>query len=272
MKKRNIEEEIQNLDALIRDNEQIPSKLRNSILKQVEVVRKCAKPRRSNKGRNQNQNSGLLKPVMISEEMARFANWGKDELHSRVDVTKVICVYVKNNKLQKPSNKKTILPDQILKDLLRWDAAAEEMSVSVVSASEDANVFGVSKKPSAGLKKASFYNNSELRKTSDGEAIAIIKKVEELDDGNYGFVFDKEDVALKAGESYIVHVPFTYPKVQTKISVHLTKPEPTEEEVAKKKPKKEKKEAASKPKKESSKPKKAASKPKKKKEPSSDEE
>jgi hypothetical protein len=264
MKKRNIEEEIQNLDVLVRDNEQIPSKLRNSILKQIEVVRKCAKPRRSNKGRNQNQNSGLLKPVIISEEMARFANWGKDELHSRVDVTKVICVYVKNNKLQKPSNKKTILPDQLLKDLLRWDAAAEEMSVSVVSASEDANVFSVSKKPSAGLKKASFYNNSELRKTSDGEAIAIIKKVEELDNGNYSFVFDK-DVALKTGESYSVHVPFTYPKVQTKISVHLTKPEPTEEEVAaKKKPKKEKKE--SKPKKE------AASKPKKKKELSSDEE
>jgi chromatin remodeling complex protein RSC6 len=267
MKKRNIEEEIQNLDALVRDNEQVPSKLRISILKQVEVVRKCAKPRRSNKGRNQNQNSGLLKPVIISEEMARFANWDKDELHSRVDVTKVICVYVKNNKLQKPSNKKTILPDQLLKDLLRWDAAAEEMSVSVVSASEDANVFSVSKTPAAGLKKASFYNNSELRKTSDGEAIAVIKKVEELDNGNYGFVFDKEDVALKAGESYSVHVPLTYPKVQTKISVHLTKPEPTEEETAvTKKPKKEKKEKkASKPKKKEASDK--ASKPKKKKEP-----
>jgi hypothetical protein len=228
MKKRNIEEEIQNLDALVRDNEQVPSKLRISILKQVEVVRKCAKPRRSNKGRNQNQNSGLLKPVIISEEMARFANWDKDELHSRVDVTKVICVYVKNNKLQKPSNKKTILPDQLLKDLLRWDAAAEEMSVSVVSASEDANVFSVSKKPAAG---------------------------------------DKEDVALKAGESYSVHVPLTYPKVQTKISVHLTKPEPTEEETAvTKKPKKEKKEKkASKPKKKEASDK--ASKPKKKKEP-----
>lgn len=281
MKKRNIEEEIQNLDALVRDNEQIPAKVRNSILKQVEVVRKCAKPRRSNKGRNQNQNSGLLKPVIISEEMAKFAGWEKDELHSRVDVTKVICDYIKGDEkagrknLQKPSNKKTILPDQVLKDLLRWDADSEEMAVSVVSSADDAHVFNIVKIPSSGLKKPNYYNNSELRK-NDGEEVAVIKKVELLDNGNYNFVFGKE-VALNAGESYIVHVPLTYPKVQTKISIHLTKPE-SDEEPAKKepKPKKEKKEkaATAKPKKEASE---KAAKPKKSKkvkepEPSSDEE
>lgn len=261
MKKRNIEEEIQNLDVLIRDNEQIPSKLRNSILKQVEIVRKCAKPRRSNKGRNQNQNSGLLKPVIISEEMARFANWRKDELHSRVDVTKVICVYVKNRQLQEPTNKKTILPDESLKNLLRWDENAEEMSVSVVS-TEDANIFSISKKPTAGLKKASFYNNSELRPADGSKRLAVIEKVEELANGNYVFVFKKEfDLDLKAGESYIVHVPLTYPKVQMKIGIHLTKPEPTEEDKKEPKPKKEKK-----------KDEKRKTKPKKKKEHSSDEE
>jgi len=276
MKKRNIEEEIQNLDILVRENEQIPSKVRNSILKQVEVVRKCAKPRRSNKGRNQNQNSGLLKPVIISEEMAKFAGWEKDELHSRVDVTKVICAYIKGDEkagrkhLQKPSNKKTILPDQVLKDLLRWDADAEEMAVSVVS-SDDAHVFSIVKIPSSGLKKPNYYNNSELRK-NNGEEVAVIKKVELLENGNYSFVFDKEDVALSAGENYIVHVPLTYPKVQTKISIHLTKPESEEP-----KPKKEKTPKSAKPKKEDSgKTEAKAAKPKKSKvkepEPSSDEE
>lgn len=237
MKKRNIEEEIQTLDTLIRDNEQIPSKLRNNILKQVEVVRKCAKPRRSNKGRNQNQNSGLLKPVSISEEMARFANWGNEELHSRVDVTKIICVYIKTNKLQKPSNKKTILPDKILKELLRWDS--ENMNVSVV---DTPNVFSITEKPNSGLKKESYYNNSELR-NNNGEEVAIIKKMECLENGNYMFTFDREDVTLKVGEKYVVHVPLTYPKVQTKISVHLSNPRPIEEvpkkETKKTKPKKE---------------------------------
>jgi chromatin remodeling complex protein RSC6 len=251
MKKRNIEEEIQVLDTLVRNNEQIPSKIRNSILKQVEIVRKCSKPRRSNKGRNQNQNSGLLKPVIISEEMAKFAGWEKDELHSRVDVTKVICAYIKGdekegrNNLQKTSNKKTILPDKALMELLRWDADSEEMVVDVVSSSTDnTHVFSIVKIPSSGLKKPNYYNNSELR--SNGEEIAVIKKVELLEDGNYSFVLDKE-ITINPEENYIVHVPLTYPKVQTKISIHLTKPESEEPVKKEPKPKKEKKE---KPKKE----------------------
>lgn len=281
MKKRNIEEEIQNLDALIRDNEQIPSKVRNSVLKQLEVVRKCAKPRRSNKGRNQNQNSGLLKPVIISDEMAKFAGWEKDELHSRVDVTKVICAYIKGDEksgrpnLQKPSNKKTILPDQALKDLLRWDDDSEEMAVSMASSQGDDHVFSIVKIPSSGLKKPNYYNNSELRKP-DGEAVVNIKKVELLDNGNYSFVLDK-DVALNVGDNYIVHVPLTYPKVQTKISIHLTKP--SVEESAKKdpKPKKEKAKKEDKAKeakevKPEKKPKKKVKEPKPVKEPSSSDE
>jgi chromatin remodeling complex protein RSC6 len=246
MKKRNIEEEIQNLDSLVRDNEQIPSKVRNNILKQLEVVRKCAKPRHSNKGRNQNQNSGLLKPVTISEEMAKFAGWEKDELHSRVDVTKAICAYIKGDEkagrpnLQKPSNKKNILPDQVLKDLLRWDADSEEMVVSVASGSADGfHAFSLIKIPSSGLKKPNYYNNSEL-KTVDGEEVAVIKKVVLLDNDNYGFILDKDDIDLAVGDKYIVHVPLTYPKVQTKINIHLTKPETDEEPAKKKKEKKEK--------------------------------
>lgn len=121
MKKKNIEEEFQNLESLIKDNEQIPAKLRNSLLKQLEIVRKCSKPRKSHKSQGHNQNSGLLKPVAISEEMAAFAKWGFDELHSRVEVTKCICVYVKENNLQKPENKRIILLNKELKQLLKHD-------------------------------------------------------------------------------------------------------------------------------------------------------
>lgn len=252
-KKRNIVEEIQNLDILIRDNEQIPPKVRNSILKQLEIVRKCAKPR-SNKGRNQNQKSGLLKPVIISEEMAKFAGWKKEELHSRIDVTNIICDYIKgyikgdkmvacHPSLQKPTNKKIILPDQALQDLLRWDTHSEEMSVSVASSAEGAHVFSIVKIPGSGLKKPNYYNDSELRK-ADGTFVAAIKKVELLDNGNYSFVLKdpnepgkkETNVALRAGDNYVVHVPLTYPKVQTKIGIHLTKPESAEDP----KPKKEK--------------------------------
>lgn len=121
MKRKNIEVEFQNLEGLIKDNELIPSKLRTSLLKQLEVVRKCSKPKKSNKSQGHNQNSGLLKPVAISEEMATFANWGFDELHSRVEVTKCICVYVKENNLQKPENRRIILLNPDLKRLLKHE-------------------------------------------------------------------------------------------------------------------------------------------------------
>jgi chromatin remodeling complex protein RSC6 len=121
MKRKNIEEEFQNLESLIKDNEQIPAKLRTSLLKQLEIVRKCSKPRKSNKSQGHNQNSGLLKPVAISEEMAAFAKWDPSELHSRVEVTKCICVYVKENNLQKPENRRIILLNQDLKKLLRHE-------------------------------------------------------------------------------------------------------------------------------------------------------
>ena len=121
MKRKNIEEEFQHFESLIKDNEQIPKILRTSLLKQLEVVRKCSKPRKSNKSQGHNQNSGLLKPVVISAEMAAFAKWDPIELHSRVEVTKCICMYVKENNLQKPENKRIILLNSDLKKLLRHE-------------------------------------------------------------------------------------------------------------------------------------------------------
>jgi upstream activation factor subunit UAF30 len=121
MKRKNIEEEFQNLESLIKDNEQIPAKLRTSLLKQLELVRKCSKPRKSNRSQGHNQNSGLLKPVVVSTEMAEFAKWNVNELHSRVEVTKCICMYVKENNLQKPENRRIILLNSELKKLLRHE-------------------------------------------------------------------------------------------------------------------------------------------------------
>ena len=63
-------------------------------------------------------NSGFLKPVAVSDEMRKFAGWEKDELHSRVDVTKFICQHIKKNNLQKPEDRRQIIPDNTLKKIL----------------------------------------------------------------------------------------------------------------------------------------------------------
>ncbi len=72
-------------------------------------------------GRSNNKNSGFLKPVPISKEMARFTGWDVNELRSRVDVTKYICNYISENNLQNPEDRRQINPDSKLRKLLGFD-------------------------------------------------------------------------------------------------------------------------------------------------------
>lgn len=73
--------------------------------------------------RRNNTNSGFLKPVHISKELAKFTGWDQNELRSRVDVTKYICNYIKEKNLQDPADKRNIRveDDGNLKKLLKYD-------------------------------------------------------------------------------------------------------------------------------------------------------
>jgi chromatin remodeling complex protein RSC6 len=73
--------------------------------------------------RRNNTNSGFLKPVKISKELAKFTGWDHNEPRSRVDVTKYICNYIKEKNLQKTEDKRFIRveDDPSLKTLLKFD-------------------------------------------------------------------------------------------------------------------------------------------------------
>lgn len=63
-------------------------------------------------------NSGFMKNVKISPEMTKFCGFKPDQLMSRVDVTKSICEYVKNNNLQNQADRRQFMPDDKLAKLL----------------------------------------------------------------------------------------------------------------------------------------------------------
>jgi chromatin remodeling complex protein RSC6 len=69
-----------------------------------------------------NNNSGFLKPVNISYDMAKFTGLDPSGLHSRVDVTKFLCKYIADHNLQNPTDKRTINADPALSKLLGYDA------------------------------------------------------------------------------------------------------------------------------------------------------
>jgi chromatin remodeling complex protein RSC6 len=83
------------------------------------------KDKRVSAKKGTNNNSGFLKPVKISAEMAKFTGWDKDELKSRVDVTKYLCDYIRNNNLQNPKDKRQIVADAKLQKLLKYDPKKE---------------------------------------------------------------------------------------------------------------------------------------------------
>jgi chromatin remodeling complex protein RSC6 len=68
-----------------------------------------------------NTSSGFLKPVPISKEMSKFTGWDIKQPKSRVDVTKFLCNYIKENKLQNEKDKRQINPDNKLCKLLNYD-------------------------------------------------------------------------------------------------------------------------------------------------------
>ena len=63
--------------------------------------------------------SGINRPVPITPSLAKFAEWSENDLVSRVNITKYLCEYIKQNNLQSQSDKRHIVPDEKLKKLFR---------------------------------------------------------------------------------------------------------------------------------------------------------
>lgn len=72
--------------------------------------------------RKPDANSGFKKPMRLSDEMINFAGWDKNEYKSRIDVTRFICQYIKENNLQNPEDKRKIIPNDRLKKLLDYNS------------------------------------------------------------------------------------------------------------------------------------------------------
>ena len=97
-------------------------KFLKSINKEIKEIQsqtvKVLKQKEKRTRKSSNNISGFKKPVVISPELAKFAGWNDNELHSRVDVTNYICDYIKKNDLQNPTDRRNINPDKKLKKLL----------------------------------------------------------------------------------------------------------------------------------------------------------
>lgn len=65
--------------------------------------------------------SAFIIQSRISDDLAKFLNVPLNTLMARTDVTRRICEYISNNRLQDPNDRRIIIPDQKLSELLKYD-------------------------------------------------------------------------------------------------------------------------------------------------------
>ncbi len=104
-----IEEELERLRDTTDKSKAKGSKFLKSIKKRITTLqshyRKVMKMKPKT-NRNKNNLSGIMKPGKISQEMISFLGLDLDREYSRVEITKVLCNYVKANNLQDPTDRR----------------------------------------------------------------------------------------------------------------------------------------------------------------------
>jgi len=71
-------------------------------------------------------NSGFMKPVNITPELADFINVNTSVPITRVLITKKICEYIKEKDLQNPKDRREIIPDPALKRIFKLTDGEKE--------------------------------------------------------------------------------------------------------------------------------------------------
>jgi upstream activation factor subunit UAF30 len=79
----------------------------------------------SRKNRKNNLKSGFNKPLPVPEKLQKFFSLEEGSLLARTEVTKRIYAYIKENNLQDPNDKRTINPNDELKDLFSLEDGQE---------------------------------------------------------------------------------------------------------------------------------------------------
>jgi hypothetical protein len=106
-------EKVNNLFASFKEVQNLLKVLSKDYEKQQKIIEKAQKRQNA-----KNSPSGFAKPNKISDELCDFIGVPHGTEKSRTDITRFINSYVKEHNLNKPENKRFILPDDKLKKIL----------------------------------------------------------------------------------------------------------------------------------------------------------
>lgn len=95
------------------------------VLKEHDRQRKIIERIQKKRDNARNSPSGFAKPNKISNELCDFIGVPHGTEKSRTDITRYINAYVKEHNLNKPTNRRVIIPDEKLKSILKINEGEE---------------------------------------------------------------------------------------------------------------------------------------------------
>jgi len=110
-------EQLKAVQNTIRELSTFASKLEKRVVKEGRLLAKKANGKKKRRVTN-GEPSGFSKPGQVSDDLRSFLSLGKDELIARTDVTRRITEYCRKHGLQDQKDKRILLPDKKLKNLL----------------------------------------------------------------------------------------------------------------------------------------------------------
>ena len=114
-------DKILSLATIVKD---IQSSLK-PVLKEHDKLKKVVERIQKKRDNARKSPSGFAKPNKISDELCDFIGVPHGTEKSRTDITRYINAYVKEHNLNKPTNRRVIIPDEKLKKIFRMNKDEE---------------------------------------------------------------------------------------------------------------------------------------------------
>ena len=99
--------------------------LLKTLSKEHEKIKKVVEKTERKRANARNNPNGFAKPSKIVDELCDFCGVPRGTKMSRTDVTRSINSYIKEKNLNKPENKRIIIPDEKLRTLLKLKVGDE---------------------------------------------------------------------------------------------------------------------------------------------------
>lgn len=116
-----LEEKVAALVSLLKETQ---TELKG-VKKEYDRMRKIVEKTESKRAKARSNPNGFAKPAKITDDLCDFLAVPRGTLISRTDVTRKINAYIKEHNLNKPENKRFILPDVKLRKILGTKADEE---------------------------------------------------------------------------------------------------------------------------------------------------